>query len=298
MAIFLRMLAGLTLSLLQAELACADKAIERGSYLVNTIIACGNCHTPKDAEGLPIKLRDLSGGLSFETPNFSGTASNITPDIETGIGGWTDEAIKKAITEGVRPANARLPGVPLSDLMPSHFYKALLPSDAEAIVAYLRTVPPVRNEIPSPNYKGLANPAPYPDAENGFKENSLDDPSMRGAYLAAIGHCMGCHTPRIKGISDFKNGLGKGGSRFSIALVKGYPSAWHGAVASNITSHPEAGIGAWTDAEIKRALTTAISRDGRELNTPMKDHCRYFSGMTEEDLSALVAWLRTVPPLQ
>ncbi|WP_369335501.1 c-type cytochrome [Bradyrhizobium sp. CSS354] len=113
-----------------------------------------------------------------------------------------------------------------------------------------------------------------------------------------MGHCMGCHTPRTQGISDFTNSLGKGGSRFSIALVKGYPSAWQGAIASNITSHPQAGIGAWSDTEIKRALTTGISRNGRELNTPMKDHCRYFCGMSESDLSALVAWLRTVPPLE
>jgi len=66
--------------------------------------------------------------------------------------------------------------------------------------------------------------------------------------------------------------LGKGGRRFGPALVKGYPSAWQGAVASNITSHPQAGIGAWTDLEIKRALTQGIARDGRELKTPMKDH--------------------------
>jgi hypothetical protein len=109
---------------------------------------------------------------------------------------------------------------------------------------------------------------------------------------------MGCHTPRIKGVSDFKSGLGKGGSRFNHSTVKGYPSAWKGSIASNITSHPQAGIGAWTDAEVKRALAFGTARDGRELETPMKDHTAYFRGMTDEDLKSLVAWLRTVPPLE
>ena len=278
--------------------AAAENAVERGGYLVNTIIACGNCHTPKDANGQPILSRALSGGLTFETPNFSGTASNITPDLETGIGSWSDADIKLALTKGVRPDNARLPGVPLSDVMPTHFYKALLPRDADAIVAYLRTVPPVHNEVPPPNYKRQADPAPYPDAEIGFTQSSLDNHVRQGAYLATLGHCMGCHTPRTKGVSDFKNGLGKGGTRFSQATVRGYPTAWKGSVASNITSHPQAGIGAWTDAEVKRALAQGTARDGRELETPMKDHTSYFRGMTDEDLNSLVAWLRTVPPLE
>jgi len=81
-------------------------------------------------------------------------------------------------------------------------------------------------------------------------------------------------------------------------VVKGYPRAWQGAVASNITSHPQAGIGAWTDSEIKRALTHGISRDDRELNTPMKDHAPYFRGMADDDLDAIVVWLRTVSPLE
>jgi len=63
-----------------------DKA-ERGAYLVNTIMACGNCHTPRDAAGGPIADKALSGGLAFNTPALIATAPNITPDKETGIGG-------------------------------------------------------------------------------------------------------------------------------------------------------------------------------------------------------------------
>lgn len=291
-------IAGLSAFLMLIGDAAAETAAERGGYLVNTIMACGNCHTPKDANGQPVAARALAGGLSFDTPNFAGTASNITPDLETGIGKWSDADIKAALTEGARPGHARLPGVPLADVMPFHFYKALLPRDADAIVAYLRAIPPVRNDVPNPSYKASANHDPYPDAETGFTEASLGDKVRRGAYLVTLGHCMGCHSPRARGISDYKNGLGKGGRRFSPATVKGYPGAWQGAVANNITSHPQAGIGAWTDSEIKRALTHGVARNGRELDTPMKDHAPYFRGMTDDDLDATVAWLRTVPPLE
>jgi mono/diheme cytochrome c family protein len=261
-------------------------------------MACGNCHTPKDADGMPIESKDLSGGLTFNTPSFAGTASNITPDRETGIGGWSDSDIKRAIMEGARPASARLPGVPLSDVMPFHFYKALVPEDADAIVAYLRTVPPVHNAVVGPNYKGPAGTDLYPDAEAGFTAASLSDPVRHGAYLATLGHCMGCHSTRARGVSDYKNGFGKGGRPFTPAVTTGYPSTWQGSVASNITSHARAGIGAWTDVEIKRAMTHGVARDGRPLKTPMIDHAPYFRLMTETDLDAIVAWLRTVPPLE
>jgi uncharacterized iron-regulated membrane protein len=68
-------------------------------------------------------------------------------------------------------------------------------------------------------------------------------------------------------------------------------------VASNITSHPKSGIGAWTDSEIKRALTHGVSRDGRAFKPPMARQ-QFFSRMTEADLDAVVAWLRTLPPLE
>lgn len=65
----------------------------------------------------------------------------------------------------------------------------------------------------------------------------------------------------------------------------------------NITSHPTAGIGTWTDAEIKRALTQGVSRDGRSFKPPMARHV-FYSRMTPDDLDALVAYLRTLPPLE
>lgn len=100
---------------------------------------------------------------------------------------------------------------------------------------------------------------------------------------------MLCHSRRPDHAQDYQNAWGKGGYVFV--------EPWGTAVASNITSHPKSGIGAWTDAEIKRAFTQGVSRDGRPFKPPMARQ-NYFSRMTEEDLDALVAWLRTLPPLE
>jgi len=274
----------------------AETPLERGSYLVNTILACGNCHSPKTADGRAIVEKELSGGLSFTTPAFNATASNITPDRETGIGEWSDADIKRALTEGVRPAHARLPGAPLAAVMPASFYKALLPGDLDAIVAYLRAVKPVRNEVRMPEYKAPVHRDSYPDAEDGFTEESLRDSVRRGAYLVTIGHCMECHSAWARGTSDYKSGLGKGGRQFGPALVQGFAADWQGATAPNITSHPVKGIGAWTDAEIKRAITQGTGRDGRALKPPMA--FAWYAGLKDLDQQAIVAWLRTVPPLE
>jgi hypothetical protein len=111
-----------------SAMVAAQTPVERGQYLVNSILACGNCHTPKTASGEPIADKELSGGLVFTTPAFDAVASNITPDRETGIGGWSDAEIKRAITEGVRPDHGRLAGSQLAAVMPVNFYKAMLPS--------------------------------------------------------------------------------------------------------------------------------------------------------------------------
>ena len=279
-----------------ATSARSEALIERGSYLVNTILACGNCHTPKSADGVPIAQRELSGGLSFTTPAFNATASNITPDRETGIGTWTDAEIKRALTEGARPNHGRLANVPLAAVMPVSFYKALLPRDLDAIVAYLRSVKPVRNAVPDPLYKQASKHDHYPDAEAGFTEAMLKDWVRRGAYLVTIGHCMECHSTRVGPVSDYQNGFGKGGRQFGPKLVQGFPAAWKSSTAPNITSHPKSGIGSWTNEEIKRAITKGISRDGRRLEPPMG--FAWYAGMNEPDLAAIVAWLRTVPPLE
>jgi mono/diheme cytochrome c family protein len=272
--------------------AGAQSPTERGAYLVNTIMACGNCHTPRDADGKPVAERALSGGLTFNTPAFTATAPNITPDRETGIGNWNDAEIKRALIEGSRPDHGRLAGVTLAAIMPANFYKALLPDDLDSIIAYLRGVKPIRNEVPDPVYKVPVRRDPYPDADAGFSKATLADPVRRGAYLVTIGHCMECHSAWSRGVSDFKAGLGAGGRTFPPR--DGSPEGTPPVSVPNITPHPTAGIGAWTDAEIVRAVTHAVTRDGRPLKPPMA--YGYYAALTEADLADIVAYLRTVPP--
>ena len=274
--------------------ATAETPTERGFYLVNTIMACGNCHTPRDADGKTIAERAFSGGLTFNTPAFVATAPNITPDIETGIGSWSDAEIKRALVEGIRPDHGRLAGVPLAAIMPANFYKALLADDLDAVVAYLRSVKPIRNEVPDPVYKVPVHRDSYPDAEAGFDKTMFADPVRRGAYLVTTGHCMECHSAWSRGTSDFKNGLGRGGRVFPAR--EGSPEGTSASIAANITSDPAAGIGGWTDPEISRAITHGIARDGRMLKPPMAYN--YYAGLKDADLADIIVYLRTLPPLQ
>jgi mono/diheme cytochrome c family protein len=268
-------------ALLTATAASAQAPIERGKYLVNTILTCQNCHTPKGERGAPIFERDLSSGLTWDEPPFKVTASNITQDKETGIGNWSDADIKKALQKGERPN-----GVRLAAIMPSDFYEILTPGDLNAIVAYLKTVKPVRQETPTPIYR-IALPRHIPPgAEKPFSEADMADKVKKGFYLVTIGHCMECHTPMGPRGRDFENAYGKGGFDF--------PGPWGVSTSRNITSHPTKGIGAWSDAEIKRAITHGISKDGSRLKPPMG--YEFYINMTEGDLDAIVAYLRTVPP--
>jgi hypothetical protein len=280
------------LVILRASSATAETLIERGSYLVNTIMACGNCHTPRSASGTLIPERALSGGLTITTPSFIVTAPNITPDRDTGIGTWSDADVTQALVEGIRPGHGRLPGVPLATVMPIGFYKALQPDDLAAIVAYLRTVKPIRNLVADPVYSKPTQREPYPDAEAGFTKTDFTDPIRRGAYLVTIGHCMECHSIWSTGIPNYKDGLGRGGRRFGTALIQGLGSAWKGAVAPNITSDPAAGIGAWSDLEIANAIRHGVARDGHQLNPPMA--FAFYEGMRDADIGDIVAFLRTL----
>jgi mono/diheme cytochrome c family protein len=272
-----------------------ETPVERGRYLVTTVMACGNCHTPKDAQGRPIAGQELSGGgIGFDIPPFAGVAANITPDRDTGIGDWTDAEIKRAITHGERPAHGPRAGQPLAVPMAANFFKAILPGDLDAIVAYLRSVPPVRNRVAAPVYRAPVQRDAFATADRGFTEEDMHDTVRRGAYLATIGHCMECHTPQgERGVLLFETALGAGGRSFLPSFVKGLPASWKGAVSRNVTSDPERGIGGWSDAEIKRAITKGIGRDGRRMEEPMP--YAWYAGIRPDDLDALVAYLRSLP---
>ena len=262
----------------QAQQSNSD-LVKRGDYLVNTIMTCGNCHSPKGPQG-DIPGKEFSGGLSWDEPPFKVTAPNITQDKDTGIGAWSDADIKKALRTGVRPN-----GVQLAMIMPTDFYEIITDRDMDAIVAYLRTLKPISNRVDDPIYKMQQIHRAFPGAEKPYAEAMMSDKLKNGFYLATIGHCMECHTPMGPRGREFATKLGTGGFKF--------PGPWGVSVSRNITQNKEKGIGAWSDAEIKRAITTGTSKDGSKLRPPMGFH--YYANMTDADLDAVVAYLRTVP---
>jgi len=124
----------------------------------------------------------------------------------------------------------------------------------------------------------------------------MKDKVRRGAYLATIGHCLECHTPLDdKGVVLLDTALGAGGRPFLPSFVKGLSERWAGSVSRNVTAHREQGLGAWSDAEIKRAITQGIGRDGRRMVEPMA--FAWYAGIRDDDLDAIVAYLRTLPAL-
>jgi mono/diheme cytochrome c family protein len=259
----------------------AQSPVERGRYLVDTVMTCHNCHTPMGPNG-PRFDKALSGGLRFDEPPFDVTASNITPDQETGIGRWSDADIKKAIQHGVRPN-----GVRLAEVMPSGFYQILTPRDLDGIVAYLRSIPAVSNKVRDPVYKMQLPHQVFPGAERAMPEADMADKVKRGFYLVTIAHCLECHTPfgpPGTGV-DFQSSLGKGGREFH--------GPWGVSVSRNITSSKTKGIGDWSDADVKRAITQGVRMDGSRLKPPMG--YPYYAKMTDGDVDAMVAYLRTLP---
>jgi mono/diheme cytochrome c family protein len=261
----------------------SDALLERGRYLMRGIVGCGNCHSSRTPDGELIEGMELAGNFVITEPGFSAYAPNITPDMRTGIGSWTDEEIIRAVREGVRP-DGRVLGPPMSFV----FYRNISDNDMRAIVAYLRSVPAVEHEVPASTYD-IPLPPNWGPPVGSVPDVPRDDKVVYGGYLTnALGHCTDCHTPLVNGQHDFSR-RGAGGNVFHNPF--GYEFS---ALAANITQHPTMGIGEWTDEEIKRAITQGISRDGRELLPFMA--FSFYKNISNEDLDAIVAYLRTLPP--
>jgi mono/diheme cytochrome c family protein len=267
-------------SLASISPAPAQPSIEHGRYLVDAILGCADCHSPKGPDKRPAFGQEFSGGSkAYNTDAYSVTASNLTPDKETGLGDWTANDLKLLFKEGVRPD-----GVPVAPIMPVNFYKAITDEDIESIASYLKTLSPIKNAVPTPSYLKATKFDVVPDAELAYSaERMAKDPVSRGRYLATLGHCLLCHTPSVDGVTDYERNAGKGGKRMG------------GIPVPNITSSKSAGIGDWSDDDIRRALTKGIGRDGHELQDPPMPWT-IFANLTSSDVSSLVAWLRTLPP--
>jgi mono/diheme cytochrome c family protein len=262
--------------------AQAETPVERGSYLVNGILNCGNCHSPKEPDGT-VSGVPLSGGSVISTPAFDAYAPNITPDQTTGIGGWTNAQIVTVLREGRTPD-----GGMLRPPMPIGLYRVMSDRDAYAVAAYLQSLTPVVKKVPASTYR-MPVPASYGPPLDKVPDPDPVNQVVEGAYLVRIGHCMLCHTPvGANGQRDYDHQLGEGG--FKMEGTFGIR------VTPNITPDRETGIGNWSAAEIRIALTRGVTPDGRQLAEPMP--WRNLSTLRDADLNAIVAYLRTIPPRQ
>ena len=267
--------------LLLAPLAQAQGDPKRGEYLAKAG-GCVGCHTEAREGATP-----FAGGRALKTPFGTFYGPNITPHPGAGLGRWSEADFVRAMREGVRPDGANYyPAFPY----PS--FTRITDADLRDLWAYLRSLPPsaqpsrrhelgllYRARFTLGVWKSLYfHPGPFtPDAQKSAALN-------RGAYLVqALGHCGECHTPR--------NWLG--GPRRERTLAGGKMP--DGATASNLTP---ARLKESSDAELRDVLTSGLLPDGDVLGEAMGEVVRNTtSQLTREDLDAIIAYLRSLPPL-
>ena len=273
----------LAAALLQhSEIAAAETPLERGAYLMHGIVACGNCHATRDAAGKVEPGMELAGGTVFDAPVFRAVAPNITPDLETGIGRWSDEQIIDAIRNGKRRDGGTI-GPP----MPIEFYRGMSDTDVRAIVAYLRSVPPVHHAVEKSSYR-IPLPPNYGPAVTTVSDVPRDDTIAYGHYLASsLGHCLDCHTPRGADGQLHMDKIGAGGQEIGVP--------WGGGLVTtpNLTPANPTGIAKWTDQQVKAAIAQGERPDRPLVRLMAFD---WYRTISDRDLDMLVAYLRTLKP--
>ena len=265
-----------------ASSVAAETPVERGKYLMSSIVACGNCHTPKGPNGKAIAGKELSGGNPIVSPIFQAIPGNITPDKETGIGNWTDDQVVDAIRNGKRPS-----GTIIGPPMPIAFYRGMSDSDVRAIVAYLRTVPAISNKVEKSTYK-IPLPPSYGPPVTHVPDVPHTDHVAYGKYIATgLGHCMDCHTPLVQGRNDMTK-LGAGGNSF------GAPNGGV-IISANLTPGNPSGVAGWTNQQVKDAITKGMRPDRPLVRLMAFD---WYQNISSEDLNDLVLFLRSLKPVK
>jgi cytochrome c553 len=273
----------------------------RGGYLVNQICACGACHTTRangDITSEPERTDAfLGGGNSFVAHGMSDDLwiPNITPDVETGVGAWSDDELMRAIRDGVaRDGHFLLP------IMPFGAYQRLSDEDVRAIVVYLRSVPPFKQPKPRATPQlglvarvlftklGVQMHAPVHDVP----EPDKTVPAKAGEYLATIAACAECHALTKKGARKPSDPQYMAGSEGALSGPS-FGQVW----ASNLTPDKETGLGRYPADKIKHALRDGTRLDGKRMAPPMATMLPHYSGLAEDDMDALVAYLRALPPV-
>jgi mono/diheme cytochrome c family protein len=252
--------------------------IERGRYLA-VLSDCASCHT------VPGSNQPFAGGRPIETPFGNIQAPNITPDPETGIGSWSDDAFDAAIRKGLRRNGSRL-----YPAMPYTAYTKMSRDEVLAIRAYLNTVTPVRNAV-------VANTLPFPfnirtsmRVWNAlyFKQGNYQPDGQksaewnRGAFLVdGPGHCGACHTPKTF----------LGGDKTDRYLRGGFLQGWS---APDITNDARVGVGAWSTEDLVAYLKSGHNRVSAATGPMAEVISLSTEHTTDPDLKAIATYLKSL----
>jgi hypothetical protein len=257
-----------------------EARVERGRYLTEHLLQCFICHSERDwdAPGAPPKPgRKGAGAIMSERDGRRIVAPNLTPDLETGAGRWTDDMLARAIREGIGHDDRALYWG-----MWYRSFAGLADEDLASVVIYLRTLPPVRNALPSTQLppreaaENARNPRPITSPVSGPPPG---DSLALGRYLIGVADCTGCHTgweaPRNPGLLGGGNLIGRGTQR---------------AFSTNITRH-ESGAG------YPRETFIAVIRSGKGGSLHPIMPWTAFSGLTDTDLGAIYDALGLARPV-
>jgi mono/diheme cytochrome c family protein len=269
--------------------------LARGKYLFEVVADCAGCHSERDFTkfGGPVVSGGLGKGMIFPHElGFPGkvSAPNITPDVETGIGAWSDGEKIRAIREGVsRDGRALFP------LMPYQFFHKMSDEDVYSVVAYMNSLAPVRSQVPRTELDFPVNllikSAPQP-VTGPVRDPGRADKMKYGEYLVTMASCIDCHTPMEKG-QLIESKRFAGGREFRVGPYL--------AVSANISPDPETGIGSWSE---ERFVSKFVNyRSFAQATPPNVSQANFtlmpwlgFSQLTEQDLKAIYAYLRTLAP--
>ncbi len=261
--------------------------LERGRYLATAGgVACVLCHselkpTPDGITVVP--------GTEFTGRNWAPdgtpfvTAVNLTPDPETGIGTWSDDALARAIREGISHD-----GRALFPIMPYEKLRTMTDEDLASVIVYLRSLPPVKRTLPK-----TAIPFPLNRLINGVPEPldgpvtaDLSTPAKRGAYLATIAVCADCHSPMDAQGNRTPNMDFAGGTTLTF-------EGWTPVASANLTPAVN-GIPYYTEDLFLETLRTGHVRE-RKLNDMMP--WQFYRKLTDQDLKDIFAYLKTLTPI-
>lgn len=272
--------------LILAAAALSEESMqEQGEYLINAG-GCVDCHTEDSDEASP-----LAGGRAIESPFGTFYSPNITPDVETGIGGWSDEEFVNAFWDGTNPEGEHYyPAFPYTS------YTGVSREDLLAMKAYLFSLDPVSNATPEHElawYISTRLAAGAWKLKNFDSQRFEADPGQsdewnRGAYLVRhLGHCGECHTPRSA----------TGGLQYDRELA-GNPDWSDDEKIPNITPHKDDGIGKWSKSDIEYFLEVGMLPDGDFVGSTMGAVVDNNTGkLIRDDRVAIVIYLKSLPPL-